>query len=231
METPSLFDHGKIPTRKELRARLQEIKELLPRAGAVARRLREKRKMSERDLAKAVGVMPRDIMRLEREGLVRVLVDPRLRGYGSIADPEQLPRDNSKLERFLEILEPNLHERAVLLQDISGELHDELIAVAIELMDEGYGIDFTWPDTKRTVFADPWQEEDKPRPSKRQRAPVPAISAARAAGSSASSSSCGSHPVGGSRQVGTEGADAAPLQRPVPVNVRAVTTVSSASAW
>ena len=93
-------------TRDAIEKRLQEIG-ALPDAGKLAARLREQRGLSQRSLGKAVGVMPRDIMAVERSGRVRILRDPRLRGLNTLDASGEAP-DDAKLNKFLEILEPTL---------------------------------------------------------------------------------------------------------------------------
>ena len=119
-------------TREAIEKRLQEI-DALPDAGKLATRLREQRGLSQRSLAKAVGVMPRDIMTVEREGRLRILLNPRLRGSRTLEVPGEAP-DDGKVNKFLEILEPTPDERAILLQDISGELELEKLALVMELI-------------------------------------------------------------------------------------------------
>ena len=117
-------------TREMIEKRLQEI-EALPDAGKLVTRLREQRGLSQRNLAKVVGVMPRHIMAVEREGRVRILRDPSLGGSCTLEVPGEGP-DDAKLNRFLEVLEPTPDERAILLQDISGELEFEKMVLVME---------------------------------------------------------------------------------------------------
>ena len=86
-------------TREAIEKRMQEL-DALPDAGKLAKRLREQRGLSQRSLARTVGVMPRDIMMVEREGRVRVLRDPRLRGPCVSVVPGEA-QDDTKLEKFL----------------------------------------------------------------------------------------------------------------------------------
>jgi transcriptional regulator with XRE-family HTH domain len=168
-------------TREAIEKRLQEI-DALPDAGKLAQRLRKRRGLSQRSLGKAIGVMPRHIMAVEREGRVRLLRDPNLIGLCTSVVPVEA-QDDTKLKKFLEILEPTPEERAILLQDVSGEIEFEKMTLVMELI--GLEIE-EYAETGCCVqsgFVDPWVLKPKPKTRNRKRQRVAAVSPMHAIGS------------------------------------------------
>jgi len=137
-------------------------------------------------------VSTRDIKMVEAEGRVRVLRDSRLRSPFNLEAPGQ-PVDNSKLEKFLEILKPSPGQRAILLQDLSGEIEFEKMALVMELTDLDQP-EYDEPASCRASegrpnggeqarFADPWDSRPEPKRRTRKRQRVAAVSPLHAIGS------------------------------------------------
>jgi len=184
------FEEG-YPTREEIETRLTELN-ALPHAGKLAKKLREQRGLTERALAHAIKVPTRDIKMVEAEGRVRVLRDSRFRSAFNLEAPGQAI-DDSKLERFLELLDPSPGQRAILLQDLSGEIEFEKMALLMELMDldqREYSASACCCAPRdganggeRAAFTDPWEGKPKPKLRKRKRQRVAAVSPLHAIGS------------------------------------------------